>query len=365
MDNIIKLSELNTDYLVFKDPKDNASGGKAIPVRYNCPRRGEILLMFKTPRMDLPYGVSQWPLPQHCTDKNSNEIKYALDMAMTGKDVEKANVFYRKMQELESAIHARLQKDSKRLVGKQCSLEVIQDKCNDLVKNDRPDSTRPACIKLKLRRDEKDKIPQNTFSSVDVYKAGSSAKVFLTVNGGSEGGGTSTTGESISDVFERRSSVKGLVALYSLSLINGNISIPLRPIQLQVYPGMKQITTNVFFGDDSDDECDSVSTTPPSVTPSPPTTSVTDTGPLADEPPADTDEVDEETVVPRTNPFAPEASKKSKSKTKSSTSSSSESKPKKKKEKKVPPPPEPDSESDDSDDEVEHLMVSSDSDDDN
>ena len=352
MDNIVKLSELNTDYLIFKDPKDNVSGGKAIPVRYNCPRRGEIPLMFKTPRMDLPYGVSQWPLPQNCTDKNSSEIKYALDMAMTGKDPKKANEFYTKMQELQSAIHIHLQKDSKRLIGKQCSLEVIQDKCNDLVKNDRPDSTRPACIKLKLRRDEKDKVPQNTFSSVDIYKAGSSQKLFMTVDGGSgyNEGGTSNRAESISDVFERRSSVKGLVALYSLSLINGNISIPLRPVQLQVYPGMKQITTNVFFGDDSDDECD-LEPASPTTSPNPPPTPEENS--LADDP--------DSTTTDSTESSSPEPPTK-KSKSKSNTSSSSESRPKKTAKKEKPSPP-PDSDSDDSDDDVQHLIVSSDSED--
>jgi hypothetical protein len=258
MNNIIDINEFDPSNLVLKDPRDNPTAGKNIPVRYNCPRRGEIPILFKTPRLDLPYGISQWPPPDKCVGVNPTEIKYNLDVFITGRDSKKVALFKTKLASFQAGIHNLLQKDSKRLLGKSCSLEVVQDKCNPILKNTDEESNRPCSFKLKLRRDEIDKVFTDTIKSVDVYQSDGSSvtKVPLTIH-------------NLSDVFERKSSLRGLVACYSLTLINGNISIPLRPVQIQTYPGVKAITTNVFL-EDSDDEGDQCGPTTPSPSPKQP-----------------------------------------------------------------------------------------------
>jgi len=253
MENIITLNEFKPKNIVLKDPKKNKRGGITIPVRYICERRGEIPFLLKTPKLDLPYGSSQWPNKVDAEGKE-DEVNYSLNPAFNGHDNgfpgrPKVKMFYEKLTQMEKFIHESLFKNSKKLLGKKYgSVEVVKEKCYSLIKfgktNGELDMSKAPTFKVKVERDKTDDNKQlDTFKSVSVYDS-RNQKIDLTVS-------------NIHDTFQWSSATRGLISLYSLPVVSGNISIPIRAKQLLAYPGISNITENVF-ADDSDCETETV-----------------------------------------------------------------------------------------------------------
>jgi hypothetical protein len=251
MENIIKLSEFDPKKIILKDPKANKAGGIAIPVKYMCPRRGEIPFLLKTPKVDLPFGASQWPTKENSKGVEDT-VKYSLAPVFTGhhNDWEgkpKVKMLHDKLAALETHIHKTLFKNSmKYLKKKYSSISSVEDKCNPIIRPGKTkgelDPSKPPGFKINLDRDKKeDKTQLNTFGSMTIFDK-SNQKVVLDVN-------------NVNDTFQWSSATRGLIGLFTLFVVNGNISMPIRAKQLLAYPGVSNITKNVFE-DDSDAEDD-------------------------------------------------------------------------------------------------------------
>lgn len=279
-DKIISFTEFDPSRVVYKTPKDNGFGGTTIPVAYDCPRRGEIPLLLKTPKIRSPFGASQYPMARD--NPAENIVKFSADMSFEGAshypaDHENATksrfsnpeigVMYEKFVDLEKTQKLYLSKNGKKLLNKKYSLEVLEELCNPVVKYSKDkvskdlDGKYAPKITVKLRRDKKEKgsdVLLNTFNSVKVYttKDKKNAVNIVAFKSKTKGDDVVDTTVPISTVIPFSSDVRGLIYCYGLTVVSGKISMPWFAKQLMVYPGQDEIKENVF-ADDSDDDDDS------------------------------------------------------------------------------------------------------------
>jgi len=252
-DKLITVEEFQPKNIIYKDPKKNSHGGVTIPYLYNCPRRGEIPFLLKTPKCSLPFGASQYPSKENVIAGKEHEVRYSMELSFTGYsggDISdpKMKMFFDKMTAFQKERNAFLFKNSKKFLKKTYkSIDVLEELCNPIIKYSRDKQTGEISdkyaprISTKLGRDRKDDKNLDTFSGVRVYRSTDKSKrVEFDISG-------------LQGLFPSRSSVKGLISGTSVSVVSGKVSTPLYAKQLMVFPSEHEIVVNVF-ADDSDNE---------------------------------------------------------------------------------------------------------------
>ena len=260
-DKIITYKDFDPSRIVYKPPKENGHGGSIIPAMYNCPKRGEIPILVTTPKMKMPFGVSQYPPAKDEPDPEI--VKFTADLSFNGhdndfKEDKDVGVFFNKMMGVEKHRNQFLYKNSKKFLGKAYkSVDILEAICNPVVKFDEKHGKYPPKISAKMRRDKKDKKKEiflNTFSNMKVYTTANKHTPVNVVAFKSENGDAGDS-QLIADVIPHGSEGRGLLYAYGLTVVSGKVSMPWTCKQIMVYPGQDDINENVFanMSDDEDE----------------------------------------------------------------------------------------------------------------
>lgn len=236
--NLIKLKDFNPEYVTLGEPSDNGHGGTKIPMRYNCPKRGEIPLTILMPKLDFPFGASRL--------ERDGKVSYSVAFSYTGfknnfEGRADEKMVFEKMKGLERRRNELLAKSSKKYLKKKKSLEAVEGSSNPIVKHSldkktgEEDKHDPTTSCKLYSKDHKE------FHNVYVFESSNKKqRVPLTV-------------ENLSSVVPSRSSGNLMVSCHNTTVVNGIASSPLYCNQIMVFPSEGTIEDNVFDDDDSDD----------------------------------------------------------------------------------------------------------------
>jgi hypothetical protein len=269
MDSLISMEDFNPELIVLEKPKSNKHGGSVIPVKYDCPTRGKIRLLLKTPRAPLPYGVSQFPRADDVKEGEEGKIKYNLNVSYEGfkdkfKGEEKIGVWFDKFKKLETVLVDKLYKGRKLYLGDdKLTKEIIKYNLFSMVKHSKnkdKEITDEYCpttsFKLPRYVIEPEKKPKG--KSDKDHAAGEDAGVssvksrFGTKVHDKDGHEITLTDSNLRELFPPRTDIRAVISCSSIWNISGRLSMSWRAEQVKLYPNTSALS--YAFGKDSDDE---------------------------------------------------------------------------------------------------------------
>jgi len=260
MENIISIEEFEPKNIVLNNPTTNAHGGTVIPIHYQCPRRGKIPFILKTPKCEVPYGVSQFPSAEKVEKGKEDAVGYSLNISFSGFDNNfeknpKVGMFFTKLQEMEKFVHQQLVKNSKKFLKDNIkSVEVVEKMCYPIIKRSKKDG------------EITDKYPPTFTVKMRRYGKEGTEPQFVTKILSPDGTESKLTVDNRNEKFPRYSEAKSVLHCPSLQVV-AKVSMPFNVIQAMVYPGKNQIVGNAFANDSDDESGPPVKVVPTKVVP--------------------------------------------------------------------------------------------------
>ena len=229
MQNITRVSQLNSKNINYSDVRVNNYGGKSIYLNYLEPKRS---LVIQTPEMAMPYNVGEFQ-PTDSSGNPDGPKKYTMNLSFRGmEDSPKVKQFYDRVQEIDEKLVSDAVKNSLPWFKANHKREVVHALYNPTIKisKDRetgePDGKYPPTIKIKLpTRDNK--------FTCEVYNSQREEVDLLTTLG-------------------KGAKVKALIQCTGIWFAGGKFGLSWKVVQMKVVPSKK--ITGYSFIDESDDE---------------------------------------------------------------------------------------------------------------
>lgn len=145
---IISAKSFNVGAISLSAQSTMKSGAKSAFINYN---KGGFFI--QTPSLSVPMGLSCF------TDEKTGKKQYSLQLSLRDYDADgKVKEFYEMMNSIDTYMIEQGVKNSKDWFGKQCSMELIQDKYSTCTKasktTDKSGNPYPPSFRLKLKTDD-------------------------------------------------------------------------------------------------------------------------------------------------------------------------------------------------------------------